>query len=68
MEREDMAKKCECKKLEIRIKELENNLDAFLIMNETQRMKNKDIVQLAELVAQNSQLSVSQVIDISNWR
>lgn len=63
-----MPKKCECKKLEIRIKELENNLDAFLIMNETQKMKNKDIVQLAELVAQNNQLSVSQVIDISNWR
>jgi hypothetical protein len=54
--------------LEKRIKKLESDIETILLLNEKQNGKNRDIVQLADLVAQNSGLSISQVIDISNWR
>lgn len=61
-----MAEKID--ELEKRIKKLESDIETILLLNEKQNAKNRDIVQLADLVAQNSGLSISQVIDISNWR
>jgi uncharacterized protein YoxC len=54
--------------LEKRIKKLESDIETILLLTEKLNGRNRDIVQLADLVAQNSGLSISQVIDISNWR
>lgn len=56
------------KELEIRIKKLENDIETLLLLTGKMNARNRDIVQIADRVAQNSGLSISQVIDISNWR
>ena len=54
--------------LEKRIKKLEQDIETLLLLSEKMNARNNDIVQLADRVAQNSGISISQFIDISNWR
>ena len=54
--------------LEKRIKKLESDIETILLLTERMNARNSDIVQLADRVAQNSGISISQLIDISNWR
>ena len=51
-----------------RIKKLEQDIETLLLLSEKMNARNNDIVQLADRVAQNSGISISQFIDISNWR